>query len=148
MKRLALLLVCVATFAFTACGTLQQAGSSEAAAQAVGQSCGSALVGLYQSYRSTGSLNLGTGNNLVNALTLATCYSQVRQHKNSQTYRKGFTKGFIVNGAGLIPNQNASIIVNALLAANGITSISKSNSVAQNNTCANNTIIPILNAMK
>ena len=147
MKRLALLLVCIASLSFVSCSALSQAASSEAAAQTMGQSCGSALVGLYNSYRSTGTLNLGTGNNLANSLTLVTCYSQLRKNKKNKTYRKGFTKGLVVRGAGLITNQNASIIVNALLAANGITAISQSNSCAANNSCASTCILPILNAM-
>ena len=148
MKRLGILLVCFATLAFSSCDVIQQAAGSNTAAQAMGQTCGSALVGLYNSYRATGSLNLATGNNLTNALALVTCYTQIRQNKDNANYRKSFIAGMVLNGAGLITNKNASNIVNALLLANGLTGISQSNTTAQNNTAANNSIVPIFNSMK
>lgn len=130
MKRLAILFVCAATFAFASCGMLG-AGAGNTAAQALGQTCGSAVLGLYNSYKSTGTIDLTNANNLTNALALATCYTQLRQNKDNSTYRNAFTSGLILSSAGLITNQNAGNFVSALLGAQQLGNINQNSSSSQ-----------------
>ena len=132
MKKLGIILVCFATMAMTSCGLFQSAASSNSAALALGQTCGSAVLGLYQSYKSTGTINLTTGNNLTNALALATCYTQLNQNKSNSSYRQSFANGLILSSAGLITNQNAATFISALLGASSLANVSSSNSVQQN----------------
>lgn len=131
MKKLSVILVCFATMAMSSCSFFQSAATSNSAAQALGQTCGSAVLGLYQSYKSTGSLSLTTGDNLTNALALATCYTQLSQNKDNSDYRKSFTSGLILSSAGLITNQNSAAFVNALLGTSSLSTVNNSSSTTQ-----------------
>ena len=131
MKRIAILAVCFATLAMTSCGILNS--SSNSAAQALGQTCGAAVLGLYQSYKKTGTVDLTNANNLTNALALATCYTQVKQNINNSSYRQSFTTGLISSSAGLITNQNAAAFVNLFLSSTALGTVNSSSSTAQVN---------------
>ncbi len=130
MKRLAILFVCAATLAMASCNILS-AGASNSAAQALGQTCGSAVLGLYNSYKSTGTIDLTNANNLTNALALATAYTQLRQNKDNNTYRNAFTSGLILTSAGLITNQNAGSFINTLLGAQQLGTINQNTSTTE-----------------
>jgi len=130
MKRLAILFVCAATLVMTSCGMLG-AGANNTAAQALGQTCGSAVLGLYNSYKSTGTIDLTNSNNLTNALALATCYTQLRQNKDNNNYRNAFTSGLILSSAGLITNQNAGSFINTLLGAQQLGTVNASTPSSQ-----------------
>jgi hypothetical protein len=130
MKRLAIFFVCVASLAMASCSTLS-AGAQNTAAQALGQTCGSAVLGLYNSYKSSGTIDLTNANNLTNALALATCYTQLRQNKDNQTYRNAFTSGLILASAGLITNQNAGSFVNTLLGTQQLANVNQNSSSTQ-----------------
>lgn len=126
MKRLSIIAVCFATLAMASCSMFNS--SSNSVAQGLGQTCGSAVLGLYQSYKNTGSVTLTEPNNLSNALTLAACYTQLSQNKDNSSYRKSFANGLILSSAGLITNQNAATFVNALLGASALGTISSTSS--------------------
>lgn len=127
MKRLSLLLVCFATLAMTSCSLFNAAASSNTVARASGQSCGSAVQGLYGAYKSTGNIDLSNATNLNNALSLATSYANLKQNKDNADYRKAFTAGLIASSAGLITSSNASAFVDRLLATSGLTNINTQN---------------------
>ena len=133
MKRLSFILFCFASLAFSSCSLFQSAASSNSAAQALGQTCGSAVLGLYQSYKATGSLSLTSGDNLTNALALATCYTQLSQNKDNSSYRKSFANGLILSSAGLITNQNSAAFINALLGTSSLASVNSSSTPMQIN---------------
>lgn len=134
MKKLSILFVCFATLAMSSCSIFQSAASTNSAAQALGQTCGSAVLGLYQSYKATGTLSLANGNNLTHALALATCYTQLSQNKDNSGYRKAFANGLILSSAGLITNQNSATFINALLGTTALASVNSSSTTAQLNT--------------
>lgn len=133
MKKLGIILVCIATLAMSSCSLFQSAASSNSAAMTLGQTCGSAVLSLYRSYKATGSLSLATGDNLTNALALATCYTQLSQNKDNSDYRKSFTNGLILSSAGLITNQNSNAFVNALLGTSTLGTLNSSSNTAQIN---------------
>ncbi len=126
MKRLSIILLSFATLALASCSALGGAASNSLA-QATGQTCGSAILGLYTSYKATGTINLTNTTNLANAIALATCYTQIKQNKDDANYRKGFSRGLIASSAGLITNQNVSNVVNTLLTLNGLSGITNAN---------------------
>lgn len=133
MKKLGIILVCIATLAMSSCSLFQSAASSNSAAQALGQTCGSAVLGLYQSYKATGTLSLTTGDNLSSALALATCYTQLSQNKDNSDYRKSFANGLILSSAGLITNQNSATFINALLGTPSIGTVTTTSTPVQIN---------------
>ena len=146
MKRLSLLLVCFATLAMTSCSLFNAAASSNTVARASGQSCGSAVQGLYGAYKSTGNIDLSNATNLNNALSLATSYANLKQNKDNADYRKAFTAGLIASSAGLITSSNASVFVDRLLATSGLTNINTQN-IAQTAATAS-AIVNLLKVIK
>ena len=76
-------------------------------------------------------LGLG-GNNLTNALALATCYTQIKANASNSSYRNAFATGLVMSSAGLITNQNSNAFINALLMCSGLANVSSSNSTQQN----------------
>ena len=145
MKRIGIILMCLAALTVTACSALQGAGNN-AVAMASGQSCGSAVQGLYKSYKSTGNLNITSGTNLPTALALATCYSQLKENKNDKQFRKSFINGMVASSAGLFTTASAGQFVDQMLSSNGLANVNSSN-IAQTATTAT-TILSLLNTLK
>ena len=56
--------MCFATLALTSCSAIQSAASSDTVASATGQSCGTAVQGLYSAYKRTGTIDLTNTTNL------------------------------------------------------------------------------------
>lgn len=123
-------MVCFAALAMSSCSLMQSAASSNTVAQASGQTCGTAVQGLYGSYKNTGTVDLTNPTNFNNALALATAYSNLKQNKDNSEYRKAFTNGLILSSAGLITQANATKFVDGLLATTGLGNINTQN-VAQ-----------------
>ena len=146
MKRLGLLLMCVATLAMTSCGMMQSAASSDPVAQASGQACGTAVQGLYNSYKSLGKVDLTAGNNLTSALALATAYSQLQQNKDNKAYRTAFTTGLIASSAGLITKANADSFINKLLSTTGLANVNADKVAQTASTVA--AIVTLMQALK
>ncbi|MBP5528366.1 MAG: hypothetical protein J6X79_07960 [Bacteroidales bacterium] len=146
MKRLGLILMCVAALVMTSCSALQTASTSDPAAKASGQACGTAVQGLYSSYHSTGTLDLTVGNNLTNALALATAYTQLKQNKDNAAYRKAFTNGLIASSAGLITSANAATFIDKLLGTTALANINTEKVTQTASTAV--AIITLLNALK
>lgn len=138
--------MCVATLAMTSCSTLQSAASSDTVASATGQSCGTAVQGLYSAYKRTGTVDLTNTTNLNNALTVATAYTNLKQNKSNSNYRKAFTSGLIASSAGLITSDNATAFVDKMLATAGLGNIN-TQTVAQTAATAS-AIITLLNVLK
>ena len=138
--------MCVATLAMTSCGMMQSAASSDPVAQASGQACGTAVQGLYSSYKSTGKVDLTYGNNLTNALALATAYSQLQQNKGNQSYRNAFTSGLIASSAGLITSANAGSFVDKLLSSTGLANVNTEKMAQTASTVA--AIVSLLQVLK
>lgn len=138
-------MMCVAALAMTSCSALSAVSSSNAVAQASGQTCGTAVQGLYSSYKQTGTVNLADATNLNNALAVASAYSNLKQNKDDKNYRKAFTTGLIASSAGLITSANATAFVDQLLASSGLNNVN-SQTVAQTATTAM-AIMTILNTL-
>ena len=146
MKRLGLLFVCFATMAFTSCSIFQSASGSNTVAQASGKACGTAVQGLYSSYKNTGKVDLTAGNNLTYALALATAYTEMQQNKDNQAYRNAFINGLISSSAGLITSANAGKFVDKMLASAGLGNITADKVTQTATTVA--AIVALLNVLK
>ena len=146
MKHISIIIACFATLALTACSAMSSAASSNTVASATGQACGTAVQGLYSSYKNTGTIDLTNTNNLNNALALATAYTNLKQNKDNSNYRKAFTSGLIASSAGLITQATASGFVDKLLASSGLSNINTQNITQTAATVA--AIVTLLNALK
>ncbi|MBR1765648.1 MAG: hypothetical protein IJ745_01235 [Bacteroidales bacterium] len=138
MKRLALIAIGFATLGFASCSVLGNAAGNTVA-QTLGQSCGSAVLGLYQAYKSTGTIDLTNTTNLTNALAVAAAYTQLQQNKEDQTFRKAFTSGLVLSSAGLITNQNAGAFINTMLANPGLASVDNNGTTSSNSSTSGST---------
>ncbi len=139
-------MMCVAALAMTSCSLFNAAASSNAVAQASGQTCGTAVQGLYSSYQKTGTVNLADATNLNNALAVASAYTNLKQNKDNKAYRQSFTNGLIASSAGLITSANATAFVDQLLASSGLANVN-SQTITQTATTAM-AIMTILNTLK
>lgn len=136
-------MVCIATLALTSCGVASSAASSNTVAKASGQTCGTAVQGLYKSYKNSGTIDLTNSTNINNALALATAYTNLKNNKSDSNYRKAFTNGLIASSAGLITSANATQFVDKLLATSGLSGLN-----TQNITQTASTAAAIVNLMK
>ncbi|MBQ9418544.1 MAG: hypothetical protein IJU19_08210 [Bacteroidales bacterium] len=146
MKRIAIMMMCVATLAMSACSALTAASSSNAAASASGSACGSAVQGLYSAYKSSGKVDLGNATNLSNAVALASAYTNLKNNKSDSDYRKAFTSGLIASSAGLVTQSNASTFINQLLSTSSLGNIN-TQTVSQTAATAS-AIVTLLNTLK
>ncbi|MBR1798472.1 MAG: hypothetical protein IJ761_01040 [Bacteroidales bacterium] len=144
MKRFSIILVALATLTLASC-SIFQSSSSNAAAQAAGQSCGYAVQGLYNNYKSTGTLNLNNASNLTNALTVVTSYNLLKNNQKDASYKKSFVSGMVASSAGLLTTQTATSFVDQLMASQGLNNINSSNITQTVNTA--NTIVTLLKAL-
>lgn len=120
-------MVCFATLALTSCGAVSSAASSNTVAKASGQTCGTAVQGLFRSYKNSGTIDLTNSTNINNAVALATAYTNLKSNKGDANYRKAFTSGLIASSAGLITSSNASQFVDKLLASSGLANLNTQN---------------------
>ena len=127
MKRLAILLMCVATLGLTSCGLFGSAASSNAAAVAAGASCGSAVKGLYSSYKGNNTINLTNATDLSNALVVANSYAQLKANKDDKSYKSSFVSGMVQSAGGLLTTATATQFVDQLLASSGMAGLNSSN---------------------
>lgn len=121
MKKIGLLMIMVATFAFTSCGML--GGSSPTSSAAVaGNNASKALIALYNSNKANGTISITNPMDLANIATLISSYSELKSHKDDAEYKTQFTTGMISAGGSLINANNATGIMNAMLNTTGINS--------------------------
>lgn len=147
MKKIALFLACIVAVAMMAsCGSSSNVASSDAAAVASGAACGKALTGLYTSYNATGTISLTNANDLSNALTVATAYTQLKNNKSNEAYKKSFCSGMVSAGMGLITTANATTIMNKMLALTGLSNVNAQNIAQKAETVS--ALITLLNALK
>ncbi len=120
MKKLSIIMMCVATMAFMSCGSMGGSSSSESAAKSSGRNTASALITLYNSYRATGTVSLSNANDLAAALTVATGYTNYRNNKSDEAFKKAFAAGMIAGGAGIITSANVDNIINKMNTVTGL----------------------------
>lgn len=147
MKKLSIILMCIATLAFVACGGTGKTGTatnSDAAAKAAGKSTSTALIGLYNSYRANGTISLSNTLDLANALTVATGYTNYRNNQANAAYKTSFAAGMVAGGAGLITSANVNSIINTMNSVTGL-NVNASNIANSVNTVTS--IVTLLQAL-
>lgn len=127
MKKLGILMMCFAALAFVSCGSLNNLASSNSVATANGTACGQALIGLYNNYKATKKLDLTNATNITYAMSIVTASVQLKQNAKDSNYRKAFTSGLVLGGAGIITSNNASSITSRIANATGLSSTTRSN---------------------
>ncbi|MBR1851101.1 MAG: hypothetical protein IJ789_06975 [Bacteroidales bacterium] len=144
MKKISLLLVCLATLAFSSCSLLSS--SSNNAATLAGKNCGSSVAALYKVYSANKTIDLTNATNISNALALTASCTQLKENKDNADYRKAFTAGLVSSAAGLITTQTASSFVDKLLATSGLENVNTSNIASTASTAM--AIYSLLNSIK
>ncbi|MCR4659330.1 MAG: hypothetical protein K5650_03430 [Bacteroidales bacterium] len=144
MKKLSILLVCVAALAFTSCSMMQT--SSNSAAALAGRNCGAAVASLYKVYNTNKTIDLTNTTNLTNALALTASCSQLKENKDNAAYKRDFAAGVVSSAAGLVTTQTAMSFVDKILATSGLDNVNAS-SIANTASTAM-AIYSILNSVK
>ena len=146
MKRLSIIIMCVATLALTSCSSLFGGGNGTAtsAAKDNGRAAGASIITLYNSYRSTGTVNLGNPTDLTAALSLATAYTNFRNNQADAHYKKAFAAGMVASGAGLITSANVNNIINTM---NNLTGLNVNAATITNSVGTATAIIQLLQAL-
>lgn len=131
MKKISIFMMLFVALTFVSCSSLSSLTSSNSAAQASGKSTATALLGLYNSYKATGTINLGNPTDLSNALVVANGYTSMRTNKDNSDYKKAFAAGMVSAGTGLITSANVDSILGTMtgLSALGVNASTISNSV-------------------
>ena len=124
---------------FASCGstssssksTTSSASTSTAQTQGynTGSAVGTSLLGLYQQYKTTKTLDFKNANTYLQLMTLATQVSTIKQNYQNPTFYAGFTKGAVVGSQQTVNQSNVSGVINALvgLDLSGILSGNSSN---------------------
>lgn len=127
MKKIGIIMMCVAALTFVSCGSSSNLTSTNTAASASGTACGQALIGLYNNYKSTKKIDMTNASNITNTLALVTAYTQLKSNKGNKDYRKSFINGMVLGGAGIVTNNNASTIVNKIENSAGLSTTTRNN---------------------
>ena len=146
MKRLSIIMMCLATLAFSSCDSTfgGASGSVSSAAKDNGRAAGASIISLYNSYRSTGTVNLGNPADLTAALSLATAYTNFRNNQADANYKKAFASGMVAAGAGLITAANVNGIINTM---NNLTGLNVNAATITNSVGTATAIIQLLQAL-
>lgn len=146
MKRFSIIMMCVATMTLglVSCGSASSLTSSNPAMDN-GKSAANALVALYNSYKSNGSISLTNPTDLSNSLILATQYSQMRANKDNTDYMKSFASGMVAAGSGLITSDNVNSIITKM---NSVTGLNVNATNIANNVATVNSIVQLVKMLK
>ena len=144
MKRFSIIMMCIAAMAFTSCGSTSGTTTTDSAAKASGRNTASALITLYNSYRSTGTVSLSNPTDLTAALSLATAYTNFRNNQADANYKKAFASGMVAAGAGLITTKNVNSIINTM---NNLTGLNVNAATITNSVGTATAIIQLLQAL-
>ena len=139
MKKFSLVMMFVAMFAMTSCGSL--GGTTNTAALSSGAACGQSLMALNNS-KKAGTLAITNPTDLSNILVVIGAYNGLKANKNDASYKKAFANGMVTGGAGAITAAMATNVTNSLLNASGLDGVTASNIRQKAQTVA--TIIEIL----
>ena len=143
MKRLSIIMMCVAAMVFASCGSTGST-SVDSAAKTSGRNTANAIITLYNSYRNTGTVSLSNPTDLTAALTLATGYSNMRSNKGNTQYYKAFASGMVAAGSGLITSANVDNIINTM---NNLTGLNVNASTVSNSVGTATAIVQLLQAL-
>ncbi|MCR4816338.1 MAG: hypothetical protein K5842_04055 [Bacteroidales bacterium] len=142
MKRFGIIMMFVAMFATTSCGTLTSA--TDATAAAAGATCGKALLSLNNS-KKAGTLSITNPTDLSNMLIVINAYNGLKANKENASYKKSFTTGMVTGGSGAITTNMATNLTNSLLNATGLDGVNTTNITQKAQTVS--TIIQLLGAL-
>lgn len=150
MKRLSIIMMCLATLAFASCGSMKggsvntTGSTNTAAAKASGKSTAGALITLYNSYRAAGTINLGNPTDLTAALVVATGYTNMRANQADPNYKKAFASGMVAAGAGLITAANVESIIGVM---NNLTGLNVNAATISNSVGTATALVQLLQAL-
>lgn len=136
--------MCFAALSFVSCSSIGSLSASDSAAKATGQSTANAIIGLYKSYKTNGTISLSNSSDLTNALALAAGYTGYRSNQTNSSYKNSFAAGMVSAGGNLITSANVSSIINTMNSLTGL-NVNASNISQSVNTVTS--IITLLNAL-
>ena len=135
--------MCVAAMTLVSCGGSSYSTSNDAA-RVSGRNTANALVSLYNSYRSSGTVSLSNPTDLANTLVIATGYTNLRKNKETPDYRTSFAAGMVSAGTSLITANNVEQVINTM---NGLTGLNVNAATISNSVGTASAVIQLLQAL-
>ena len=142
MKRLSIIMMCFATMALASCDLTRNTTSGNEA-QTSGRNTANAILALYNSYRSNGTISMSNANDLTSTLVVATGYTNLRNNQGNADYRRAFASGMVSAGTGLITSAN----VERVNTMNGLTGLNVNASNISNSVGTATAVIQLLQAL-
>lgn len=121
MKKIGIIMMFVASMACFSCSSLQTA-STPGAQQGI--NCAKALTQLNTSRKTNGNISLTNTADLANMLVVYNSYSDLRTHKEDDTYKGQFISGLVRGG---LSQTSAQTVVNTLLSSSAFANINTAN---------------------
>lgn len=143
MKRLSIIMMCFATMALASCDLTRNTTSGNEA-KTSGRNTANAILALYNSYRSNGTISMSNANDLTSTLVVATGYTNLRNNQGNADYRRAFAAGMVSAGTGLITSANVERVINTM---NGLTGLNVNASNISNSVGTATAVIQLLQAL-
>lgn len=148
MKKSVFLMMLIAVFAFSSCSSISNAVSSDSAAKSMGTTCGTALSGLYKSYKAAGNkININDASILTNVIAVSTSTVGLKNNAKNAAYRKSYIAGLVAGSAGLLSETKAAAVYDKLVAVQGALSGVNSSTTGTPLSNAVNAIVAVLSVI-
>lgn len=135
MKIKSIILALVAMITFASCGVLGSAtGNSEAAKS--GKSSGVALRNLYNTYQSTGKIEMTNISTMMQVASLVNGVQALKTTTDKTAFYADFLTGLITGSNNLVNKNNSTNVMNALTTMSNLDLSAITNAAANNNNAA------------
>lgn len=142
-------MILIAAFAFSSCSSVSNAVSSNAAAKTMGTTCGTALSGLFKSYKAAGNkVNINDATVLANVVAVSTSTVGLKTNAKDANYRKSYIAGLVMGSAGILSETKAANVYDKLVTTQNALSGVNTSSTESTLTTAANAISTILTLMQ
>lgn len=138
MVKKVLFMVVVAMFALSSCSSVSNVSTADAAAKTMGTTCGTAMSGLYKSYKTDGKLDISNSSVLTNIIAVSTSTANLKTNAKNPEFRKSFISGMVLGSAGLLTNTTAGTVYDKLeQSAGAVSNVNTSSTASTINSAAN-----------
>ena len=145
VKKLLLIFLTVALAGMTACKKTGDVSGDDGTT--AGSNTGSALVGLYNQYKTDGKVDLGNLNNLTNILSLAASVTDIKNAEKGTNYYTTFASGLITGSTQKVNNNNVDNVISGLTTIDYNTLTDKSASASDKTVSALGSLTNVLNLL-
>ena len=146
VKKLLFVFLTIALAGFTACKNNGDVSGDDGSS--AGQSTGSALVGLYNNYKSDGKVDMTNLSNIANIASLAANVTDIKNAEKGTNYYTTFATGLISGSLNHVTNSTVDNVISGLTAVDYGTLTDKSASAGEKTSSALGSLVNVLNLLQ